>query len=217
MTGREMQRNFGFELQERDPSFYLKNKLNSNKIFYYLSRYQMDYINDLYGQGPDMSEANKAKLGKMFVQSIITGGSITSNANYSIGNVTGFDVVKPADLLYPLNQRGVLSSGETDVEVEPISYDFYNVNKENPFRKPTTVKLWRLDSPNSHIVMTNGGTLTSYYLDYIKMPTDIDLINDCKLDISTHWNVVKGAVKLLLGAKNDQTAYQIQTIEEKKI
>lgn len=210
MTNVEMQEFVEVELRQRDPDYDSKNKLNSREIFYFLSRAERDYIQEIYGLGVDKNEENKEKLGALLSTSIITGGDITSNSFYP----SSYNVAMPNTLLYVINERASTAT-ESNIYVKPISFDEYNTSVANPFRKARLDKYLRLQGLSNHIILTPNTTLTSVNLDYIKMPLGISISQNCELHENVHPNIVKIAVKLILAAKQEQVGYQIQSIEEK--
>lgn len=68
------------------------------------------------------------------------------------------------------------------VRVIPVTHDEFNINKNNPFKKPNTNKAWRLDiantvgSDNIREIIYPGAILT-YTIRYLKKPTPIILEN----------------------------------------
>lgn len=217
MDAREMQEAVEIELKQADKDYELKNKLESREIFHYLSRYERDFIQDVYKDGIDKNEDNKKKLGKLLSTASLTGASIVSYATFYPNS---YEVAIPAGLLYTTNERANITINSiplTNILVKPMSYDEYNLNKENPFRKPTNKKCLRLEGLENHIIVVpSGATLDKVYIDYIKTPLGIDLNQDCELHENVHYNIIKGAVKLILGAKQEQIGYQIQSKEEKE-
>lgn len=218
MNSREMQESVEIELKQYDADYEVKWKLESRELFYYLSRSQRDYIQEIYDFGIDKNEENKKKLGSLFVTTTITGLSIVDN---SASYPDSYLVTLPTDVMYVINERVAVTKNDTaenltNIHVKPISYDEYSVNKNNPFRKQTDDKCLRLDLNNDHIIITSNALLTSVYLDYIKTPLEIDLTQDSELHESVHYNVVKGAVKLILASRKDQVGYNLQSIEGDK-
>lgn len=215
MTSREMQEAVEIELKQYDKDYESKNKLESREIFHFLSRYERDFIQEIYDQGIDKNEANKKKLGKLLSTISLTGANVVSSSFYPYS----YEVAIPPELLYTINERADITiSGVSinNVLVKPSSYDEYNVNKENPFRKSTKYKCLRLEGTDDHIVIVPAtATLNRILLDYVKTPLGIDIDQDCELHVNTHYNIVKGAVKLILAAKQEQVGYQISSMEEK--
>ena len=65
-----------------------------------------------------------------------------------------------------------------DVEVDPTDDDFYSSNKDNPFKKPSLDKIWRIDSADEtqkeHEYITDGTfTLTTVHLHIDRKPRPI--------------------------------------------
>ena len=123
-----MQEAVEIELAQYDKDYELRNKLQSREIFYYLSRAERDYLQELYDSGIDKNEANKKKLG-----SLLTSVEIT-NISPSTFYPSSYSVTIPTDVLYTINERATINNGTylTNVFVKPISYDEYNINKDNP-------------------------------------------------------------------------------------
>lgn len=211
MTSREMQEAVEIELRQRDKDYEVKGKLESKEIFHFLTRYERDYIQEIYDSGIDKNEENKKKLGALLLTSTITGANVVANTFYP----SAYTVTLPSGVLYVLNERAVIS-GLTDIFIKPISFDEYSTNKDNPFRKPRVDKYLRLEGVNEHIILTPDTTLTSVKIDYVKTPLGINISQDCELHTNVHPLIVTGAVKLILAAKQEQVGYQIQSIEEKQ-
>jgi len=216
MTSREMQEAVEIELKQYDKDYELKNKLESREIFHFLSRYERDFIQEIYDDGIDKNEANKKKLGALLSTISLTGANVVSSSFYPYS----YEVTIPPELLYTINERADITTPDgtiNNILVKPSSYDEYNVNKNNPFRKSTEVKCLRLEGAVNHIVIvpSNTTTLDRIQLDYVKTPLGIDIDQNCELHVNTHYNIVKGAVKLILAAKQEQVGYQISSMEEK--
>lgn len=209
MTSREMQEAVEIELRQFDPTYEVKDKLESKEIFHFLTRAERDFVQDIYDKGLDKNEENRVKLGSLLSTSTITGGDIASSTFYP----SSFIITLPSDTLYVTNERASTSS-VSDIFVKPISFDEYNVNKNNPFRMPTVEKYLRLKGLNEHIILTPNTTLASLKVDYIKIPLGINVSQDCELNENVHLNIVKSAVKLIKAAKENQVGYQIQHKEE---
>jgi hypothetical protein len=107
----------------------------------------------------------------------------------------------------------------------PISHDEYNLNYNNPYKKPYTDGkegiVWRLEHGKKtvnnverkiHGLITDGSfNVTNYYMRYVKNPSDIvvNLNNpasqvNCELDSLTHQGICDIAVKLLSAAVREQ-------------
>ena len=87
----------------------------------------------------------------------------------------------------------------------------YALNIDNPYTKPYTDLVWRMDHGSTgayhkrHELITDGVvSLTSYSLRYIKRPLVIDIVakNTCELDPLAHDDVVDLAVQIAIKAKS---------------
>lgn len=115
------------------------------------------------------------------------------------------------------------------VGVFPVSDDYYNINIQNPFKKPDEDTVWRMDfsrtddtttvsSSNAkrhELITDSGSTLNKYYLTYIKYPQSIDITNsvDCELDNAVHKEIIEMSISIALETSGD-SRYQTQKQEE---
>lgn len=221
MDSRKMQESLEMELMQFDPFYETKNKLSSSELFYFLSRAERDYVNDIYVSGVDRNEENRKKLGALLSEAIIEGDDVIQASFYP----SSYTVILPEDLLYTINERCTVDELNSNIYIKPISFDEYNTNKDNPFRRPVEDKYLRLDgmivsgeetNRISHTILTPDTIITRVMVDYIKIPLGISVTQNCELHESVHYNIIKGAVKLILAAKQDQVGYQLQSIEETK-
>jgi hypothetical protein len=139
---------------------------------------------------------------------------------------------------------GKITNNEIDdVEVNPIDEDFYHANKKNPFKKPNEKRLWRIDYSNEnqrvHEYITDG----TYTIDEVHLHIDrklrpiivpdanyvaadatiddvyfIDFVTglDCEIDKLIHRSIVDKAVKMAYAALQDQTGFQISSVQEQQ-
>jgi hypothetical protein len=108
------------------------------------------------------------------------------------------------------------------LDVVPKTYDEYNVQKDNPFKKPNDKLIWRLDyyshvGGSKNVELISDYTITEYKYRYLKNPEPIVLTNlstlypgeslsvdgvstaqTCKLNISLHRQILDRAVELAL-------------------
>jgi len=133
-----------------------------------------------------------------------------------------------------------------NVEVDPIDDDFYSANKDNPYKKPSIKKIWRIDSADEsskqHEYITDGTfTLTTIHLHIDRSPraiivpettavqyadtdgtidgiwfVDFDSGLDCQLDDSIHRDIVDTAVKFAYAALQDEKGFQISSVTEQQ-
>lgn len=134
----------------------------------------------------------------------------------------------------------------TDVEVMPVDDDHYHANKNNPHKKPNEKRIWRLDYSDKdfrlHEYITDGTyTLNTVFLHidrrlrpiivpetasvlYNATDGEIDGVYfvdfntglDSELDEVIHRDIVDKAVKLAYAALQDQTGFQISSVQEQQ-
>jgi hypothetical protein len=111
-------------------------------------------------------------------------------------------VTLESDVLNVVSER---VNNSNDIKIKPMSHDEYIVNIKNPFKKPDSENVWRIDRLDAQELITDGVVvITSYQYDYIKMPPDIDIDNnvDCVLQSQIHEDITDLAVKLALDIIN---------------
>ena len=67
------------------------------------------------------------------------------------------------------------------VPVKPVTNDYYNKQSKNPFKSPYNKLIWRMDvgdAKHELISYTGAGTITSYFLTYIKHPGTLDITDN---------------------------------------
>lgn len=113
------------------------------------------------------------------------------------------------------------------IPVKPVSHDEYTVNIKNPFKKPTTDRVWRLEfykyGDRRHELITDGTyNITAYILRYLKKPVDITPFGDgtttaqsnCELNEVVHKRIVEKAVRMA-SAVTKLNEYKVKLSEEK--
>lgn len=153
------------------------------------------------------------------------------------------DIALTADNFY---YDKIAGNAIADVEVDPVDDDFYSANKDNPYKKPSEKKIWRIDgadeSSKEHEYITDGTfTLTTVHLHIDRKPraiivpettslpyqssdgeidgikfTDFNTGLDSLLDPIIHRAIVDRAVKLAYAALQDQTGFQISSVQEQQ-
>lgn len=121
----------------------------------------------------------------------------------------------PEDLAYSLKEEvtlninacEVLSIIPTDwlrVYTKPINLDYYSKNVSNPFKKPYSGMVWRVDAsnlegPKLHMLITGGSyKVQTYHITYLAYPVDISIAGGvtATLDNVVHQDIVDTAVML---------------------
>lgn len=108
---------------------------------------------------------------------------------------TGLDINSkfftiPNNTFLVVQEDAVVSSSDECVNgqrisIKPITHDEYNTQKKNPFKKPSTENLWRLDiakhNGNQMVEIISPYTITEYHMRYIKYPKPI-ILKDLDLE-----------------------------------
>ena len=111
--------------------------------------------------------------------------------------------------------------GEKELSVVPKTHDEFNIQYENPFKRPNKNKVWRLDiskiNNNKIVELISPFTISEYKIRYIKYPkpiiiSDLNIsfpnenltingfssIQQCELDQEIHNEILDRAVELVL-------------------
>jgi hypothetical protein len=185
-----------------------------------LTQAQEKVVLSIAKDGMDKNEFNRRAISKLI-------STQTEAAPFvSVGHIPNSSIIEfEEDYLYILQD-----TANNAVRVKPISYDYYYTNIDNPFEKPYEKEFWRLTSKEGVIIITNGISLTSYIVTYIKRPKPIitkeltaatavegyTAISDCELDHSVHREIVSVAARLAHAYTTNQLGYQIQELESQK-
>lgn len=103
-----------------------------------------------------------------------------------------------------------LSSNEQTVRVIPMRQDEWQKARSNPFKKPNSNKVVRLDNQNNILEVISEYNITEYLIKYIKKPTPIILVNlpedlsingesnitECELNNALYRIILERAVQL---------------------
>lgn len=106
-----------------------------------------------------------------------------------------------------------------DIKVVPITWDEYQSNKSNPFRKPDRdEEFWYVLDESALVVITGGEDLKKLRVEYVENlePYAIASGNDCVLHESIHPAIVKKAVEIAHTAVQDEKGFQLQVLENQR-
>ena len=135
----------------------------------------------------------------------------------------------PSDFMYATEESIIASGQSTETTVVPVTHDFYQKNKGNPYKQPKIDGgiddlVWRMDigligATKRTELITDGTDITSYRLEYLQQITDIVIDSltpgnsvDPILDVTVHYEIITEAVKIAVAAtKPDE--YQIASLE----
>lgn len=119
------------------------------------------------------------------------------------------------------------------VPVKPIKEDYYNANIKNPYKKPYSEQLWRIDRERTDVtnalsatnlkrhelILFNGATPVNYRVSYYRRPKTVDLTNNndfCELDPMNHEKIADIAVQLMMQTTGRQE-FQTKAFENNNI
>jgi hypothetical protein len=90
---------------------------------------------------------------------------------YAIGSV--FD-----GTLYKIIEEYVTDASANRILAKPVTYDQYLANINNPFKKPYSDMVWRVDVAGYIEIIPIGVTPVNYVYRYLTKPTKIDYASD---------------------------------------
>lgn len=170
---------------------------------YILTQAQEKFINTILDEGLDKDDNNR-----LSIQALIRNCEATEFEaidKYLNGYIFISNPFPEGEAYRILNERA--QSGYL-VDVQPIEYEFYKSNRNNPFKNPDEDTYWRLighEYGDNFIIITDGSVLTSYYIEYITKPEPIIVPNS---DIGT---VIDDYTVVTSGA----TGYEINQVDGK--
>ena len=220
MTSREMQIAFDMLIQQADPSYEIENKPDSYTVFYFINQAQERLVKTRYSglnpknEGFEQTQKRVDDLRTLIVEtSILTSASSNKPNSYLAG--------LPSNLFVTVGEEAniVVDSVTKRVEVYPITSDEYTKEVNSPYGKHVlhygTATPLSLTSDNSVELIGDGNyTIPTYYLRYIKVPSEIGLggAAECELPEHMHSEIVNEAVTLFL-AHQAKEAYQPVKLE----
>ena len=191
----------------------------------YLTKAQLELIKNKYNpngnkykEGFESSEKRRVDL-RNLIKPYSTSTKITNNNKISEKSYT-FEI--PNDTFLIVQEQCKLDQTkecfkDKYISVVPKTYDEYNIQIKNPFKKPYNNSVWRLDISDINdkkvIELISEYNIDSYQNRYIRFPKPIiltDLVNEyeglsidgltelteCELDKNMHREIVDRAVEL---------------------
>ena len=216
MTRDEMHSEFKL-LMDKGESFDAPSFLGS-EIDAFLNIAQEKFIakrafsNNVRRTGFEEDQKRRDDLRNLITNAIISPLPVTNN-----NKPNGHFALLPADYRHTIQEDALLSTGMR-VGVTPLTHDRYNKVINDPFNRPDSGTVYRLDynSNNHELICGNGITVTKYYLRYIANPKAINITSNCVLADHTHKEIVKMAVVEAL-ENVEQPRYQTSKIELNEI
>lgn len=228
------------------------------EISVFLTNAQRNYIEKKYdpslnklGDGFEDSEKRRRELADLIRDGIDAGGTLRTavSANQNGTHPHGRFFNLPDDLLYLIEERAIITGAGLCnpagynintikgvagkyTSILPVTHDYFEANRLNPFKKSNEWLLWRMDfssfNGKKRVELIGDGTfaIEEYRIRYIAKPSPVITATltggmtiegqvsqqDCKLADITHNEIVRMAVTLALETVGD-ARYQTQKIE----
>ena len=185
-------------------------------IDFYLTEGQRRIVEEYYKVYETTEKARKVLNYLVVSDDISRSTGVNSDQT---GVVTNGELWKlPEDAMYSLKEEATININLCDdisevpadwvrVYVKPINMDYYSLNVGNPFKKPYSGMVWRMDTSNTsstyqlHQLITGGAyRVQTYHITYLAYPESISVLNslDCKLPVLVHQDIVDMAIRIAL-------------------
>jgi hypothetical protein len=199
------------------------------EISYFLTKAQERIVLDAYDSiiPNKLSFEETEKRRKQLSELVIPNVPLTQSIDQSGAEGKFYDL--PEDCFLVIKEKAKITGCpccENEFkQVKPVTHDEFEINKDNPFKKPDEKILWRLDvNGRRHDLISKTGTnISEYRISYIRKPEPIILDgstidnvtgpNECKLNSIIQRLIIDEAVKIATSITNPQE-YQIKTIEK---
>lgn len=212
----------------------ISNLLTNAQLRIFKHRYNP--LGNKYRKGFEFDEQRRVDLEQFIKGASISNGDISVSSNQDDIHPNGVFYDMPSDFLIAIEENAILTGSGSEVDVLPVQHDFYNKNKNNPYKKPYSGLVWRMDFSRldhgedggdsytgrtaKRIELISDGTLVSdYRVRYLVSPPNIvvDVTTPanqrhCILDKSIHDDIVDEAIRIVKGMINPQE-YQIGSAE----
>lgn len=200
-----------------------------------LTKGQQVFLQEIFDPYKSFEESEKLRKDYSLIKEAFTGTVSTSQTGIHT-NGQFFDL--PSDCLYVVQEEAIITSTDACyngklLRVKPVTENEYNVNRNNPYKKPAPDALvWRMDfnNPGSaqtprHELITDGTfTINTYRGRYIKYPQDIipfdssdsttTVLQNSELPNIAHRAIIERAVRIATATTNPQE-YQVKLNEQK--
>jgi len=195
----------------------------------YLTKAQLELVKNhfhplgnKYRDGFEQSSKRRADLKELIVNHIST-TQIASSSGISPDSKY-FQI--PDNVFLIIQESAIISNSDECLDgkilnVVPKTHDEYNIQKDNPFKKPNDKIVWRVDYQKlaglSNVELISPYTISTYKVRYIKYPEPIVLVNltttypgegltidgvstsqTCELNENIHREILDRAVELAI-------------------
>ena len=184
------------------------------QIEYFLNEAQRRIVEKYYAVFEEDERARKV-LSHLVVPEDLDRTNVSADTAGLVPN--GEYWILPSTCMYSLKEEATLNLNDceditstvgdyTRVYVKPINMDYYSKNVINPFKKPYSGLVWRIDSSyketNQIHMLITGGTyrVQTYHITYLAYPEEMSIANsiDCLLPSLVHQEIVDEAVNVAL-------------------
>lgn len=188
----------------------------------FLTKAQNDIVRELYtGKGQYGEGFEKTEELRRYLDSLIRTSSISDRVSHE--GVSGKSVFfqLPDDLWF-ITYEAVTFDDEslgcldgTTADVVPVTQDSFHRMSDNPFRRPSKKRVFRLDSGDRIVEIVSDYNVGSYLVRYLSKPEpivlvrldglDIDGVSDiheCTLDQALHDTILVRAVRYALESRS---------------
>ena len=176
MTAIEMQIKF---LQKLQNFITLDLDIRTIDIEYFLNRGQELWVDFVYDKFKG-EEAFYTRLSSVLVPHTLSSPAVgTGIHGGTLWNI-------PSDARYVIDE----SINTHSIPVKPVDNTYYNLNKNNPFKKPSPKIISRMINSNKvyELIGYTGLTISNYSFVYVKNPSEISILKDTASQISSDWH-----------------------------
>lgn len=205
--------------------------LDDYEISVYLTRAQLEIVKGIYDEtsnirqrGFEGSEKRRTDLKELLADYKTT---LKSKSQHTLDDKSVI-VNLPKDVLFIVNEnlKANVKGCAVNATVLPITHDEYNLQRDNPFKKPNKYRAWRIDysslEGNPVVEILYPTDNFEYRLRYLKYPkpiiiSDLEVnypnenlsidnitsISECQLNIELHPQILNRAIELAKVDYND--------------
>lgn len=161
----------------------------------YLTRAQLEIVNNYfnpkgnkYNKGFEQSTKRRVDL-KELIRPFISSTESTNLSGAEISDDSQFFKI-PDDVFLIIQEKVRVTSTDDCIDgqyikVVPKTHDEFNIQENNPFKKPDEKEAWRLDIytksgdsfPGENVELLSAYTIDRYKFRYVKFPSPIILVN----------------------------------------
>lgn len=225
MTLEELSNEFDVQVNSYSTPFTGPLDFDEYEKSVFLTKAQEALVKNLYtGQLTGFEDTEQMRR---YLSSLVKTTEITCEpGNGNISNKSVFATL-PEDLMYIVYESAKLQE-DTDclkgkeVSVIPMLHDEYHRIKNNPFRKPNSRRVLRLDIEERKVELISEYKVKSYLVRYLSRPTPIILTDlpedlkinkinkktECKLTPDVHRMILDIAVQLAVQSRIPNTGKQ---------